>query len=130
MTTNRRHGKKKKYKLGTIFKHDDYLLAAFSKFDDENRAVLTMNDYVNFLLEFWNQVDIVYNGRSISIPLLGTGITRFKEHIEITDQELLELMIWSFKTSRIKFTYPSRVSIIIHEPKMDKINFFKLKELV
>lgn len=126
---DRRQGKKKRYKLGTIFKHDDYLLTALSKFDDENRAVLSMNEYVNFLLDFWNEVDIVYNGSSISIPLLGSGITRFKENISITDQELLELIIWSFKISRIKFAYPSKVSIIIYEPKMDKINFYKLKEL-
>lgn len=125
---NRRQGKKNKYKLGTIFKHNDYLLTAFSRFDNENRAFLNMNDYVNFLLNFWNEVDIVYSGRSISIPLLGSGITRFKEYSMITDQELLELLIWSFKISRIKFTYPSRVSIIIHDNKKDKINFYKLKE--
>lgn len=126
---NRRHGKKNRYKLGTIFKHNDYLLTAFTKFDDENRAFLSMNDYVNFLLNFWNEVDIIYNGRSVSIPLLGSGITRFKEYNSITDQELLELLIWSFKISRIKFTYPSKASIIIHDSKMDKINFYKLKEL-
>ena len=126
---NRKVGKKKRYKLGTIFKHNDYLLTAFTKFDDENRAFLYMNDYVNFLLNFWNEIDIVYNGRSISIPLLGSGITRFKEYNSISDQELLELLIWSFKISRIKFTYPSKVSIIIHDSRSGKINFYKLKEL-
>jgi hypothetical protein len=126
---NRKQGKKNKYQLGAIFKNDDYLLTAFSKFDTDNRAFLYMNDYVNFLLNFWNEIDIVYSGRSISIPLLGSGITRFKEYNMITDQELLELLIWSFKISRIKFTYPSRVSIIIHDSKKDKINFYKLKEL-
>lgn len=88
-----------------------------------------MSDYINFLLNFWNEIDIIYAGRSISIPLLGTGITRFKEYNTISEQELLELLIWSFKISRIKFSYPSKVSIIIHESKKDKINFFKLKEV-
>ncbi len=124
----RPHGKKKTYKLGTIFQHNDYLLTAFSKFDNDNRAYLNMNEFVNFLLNFWNEIDKIYAGRSISIPLLGSGITRLKEYNTITDQELLELLIWSFKISRIKFTYPSKVSIIIHEPKKDKINFYKLKE--
>lgn len=121
-------GKKDRYKLGTIFQHDEYLLTAFSKFDNKNRANLHMNDYINFLLNFWNEVDIVYNGRSIVIPLLGSGLTRFKNYEMITDQELLELLIWSFKISKIKFTYPSTVSIIVHESKKDKINFYKLKE--
>ena len=121
-------GKKIKYKLGTIFQHNDYLLTAFTKFDNDNRAYLNMNDYINFLLNFWNEIDIIYNGRSVSIPLLGSGITRLKESNTISEQELLELLIWSFKISRIKFTYPSKVSIIIHESKKDKINFYKLKE--
>jgi len=126
----RRMGKNIKYKLGTIFPNDDYFLTAFSKFDKENRAYLYMNDYINFLLNFWNEVDSFYNGRSISIPLLGSGITRLKDAGPITDQELLELLIWSFKISRIKFTYPSYVSILIHDSRMDKINFYKLKEIV
>lgn len=121
-------GKKIKYKLGTIFQHNDYLLTAFTKFDNDNRAYLNMNDYINFLLNFWNEIDIIYAGRSVSIPLLGSGITRFKEYNTISEQELLELLIWSFRISRIKFTYPSKVSVIIHESKKDKINFYKLKE--
>ncbi|MEK5144024.1 macro domain-containing protein [Paenibacillus sp. FSL M7-0134] len=124
---SRRDGKKSRYKLGTILEVDTYLLTAFSKFDNENRAYLSMEEYVNFLLNFWNEVDIVYCGRSISIPLFGSGITRMKGYDTITDQELLELLIWSFKVSRIKFTYPSVVSILIHESKKDKINFYKLK---
>jgi hypothetical protein len=127
---NRLRGKKKRYKLGTIFKNDEFLLTAFSKFDNDNRAFLYMNDYISFLLNFWNEIDIVYSGKSVSIPLMGSGITRFKEYNNITDQELLELLLWSFKISRIKFAYPSTVKIIIHETKKDKINFFKLKEVV
>lgn len=124
----RLHGKKKRYCLGTVFLHNDYVLTAFSKFDNENRAYLYMNDYINFLINFWNEIDIIYAGRSISIPLLGSGITRFKGFDSVTEQELLELLIWSFKVSRIKFTYPSQVSIIIHESKTDKINFYNLKK--
>jgi Ca2+/Na+ antiporter len=119
-------GKKKKYKLGSIYEHDDYLLTAFSRFDNSNKAFLNMNDFINFLLHFWNEIDRIYNGRSVSIPLLGSGITRLKEYNSITDQELLELLIWSFKISRIKFTYPSRVTIVIHNSRKDKINFYKL----
>lgn len=121
-------GKKKKYKLGTIYQDNDYFLTAFTKFDDENRAYLNIDDYINFLLNFWNEVDIKYAGRSVSIPLLGSGITRFRGYDIISEQELVELLIWSFKVSRIKFTYPAKVSIIIHESRKEKINFYKLKE--
>lgn len=124
---DRPHGKKNKYKLGSIFMCDEYLLTAFSRFDDDNRAYLYMDDYIDFLLNFWNEIDILYAGRSVSIPLLGSGITRFKQYDMVSEQELLEILIWSFKVSRIKFTYPSQVSIIIHDSKKDKINLYKLK---
>lgn len=123
----RADGKKKRYKLGTIYEHNEYLLTAFTRFDEDNRAFLNMDDYINFLLNFWNEIDIIYAGRSVTIPLLGSGITRFKGYDTISEQELLELLIWSFKVSRTKFTYPSKVSIIVHDSKKDKINFYKLK---
>ena len=124
----RREGKRNKYELGTVCQYENFLLTAFSQFDNENRAHLFLRDYVDFLMNFWNEIDIIYAGKSVSIPLLGSGITRFKDYSSISEQELLELIIWSFRLSRIKFTYPSRVSIVIHESKKDKINFYKLKE--
>ncbi|WP_313638316.1 macro domain-containing protein [Paenibacillus sp.] len=127
---NRVRGKKKRYKLGTIFRNDDFLLTAFSRFDDNNRAFLNMNDYIGLLLNFWNEIDIIYAGKSVVLPLMGSGITRFKEYNNITDQELLELLLWSFKISRIKFTYPSTVTIIIHQARKDKINFYKLRGVI
>lgn len=122
-------GKKTKYKLGTICIANEYLLTALSHFDTENRAYLEMNDYINCLLNFWNEVDRVYAGKSIALPVLGSGITRFKGYENISDQELLELIIWTFKVSRIKFMYPSKVKIVVYKNKSDKINLLKLKEL-
>lgn len=119
-------GKNKKYKLGTIFRNGDYLLTAFSRFDDDNRAFLNMVDYIKCLLNFWNEVDIIYSGKTVVIPLMGSGITRFKGYEHVSEQELLELLIWSFKVSKIKFNYPSKVSIIIDANKMDKINLYSL----
>lgn len=126
---SRKNGKQKRYKLGTIFKDDDYLLTAFSRFDKDNKAYLYMNDYINFLINFWNEVDIVYAGRTVVIPLLGSGMTRFKEYNMVSEQELLELLIWSFKVSRIKFKHPAHVLIVVHESTQHKINFYKLRRV-
>jgi hypothetical protein len=125
---DRLNGKKKRYELGSVCQFEDYLMVAFSKFDKDNRAYLKMRDYIESLINFWNEVDIIYAGRSVSIPLFGSGITRFHDYSSISEQELLELLIWSFKISRVKFTYPSKVSVVIHESIVDKINFYKLKE--
>jgi hypothetical protein len=126
---SRGRGKQIRYRLGTTVEIEDYLLTAFSKFDNSNRAYLYMQDYINCLMNFWNEIDRIYAGRSVSIPLLGSGITRFKEYDTISHQELLELLIWSFKVSRVKFNYPSKITIVIHESQKDKINFYRLREI-
>jgi hypothetical protein len=125
----RSDGKKKKYKLGSICVVGEYFLTALTRFDDQNRAYLSINDYINFLLYFWAEIDRVYAGKTVALPVLGSGITRFKGYENISDQELLELIIWAFKVSRIKFTYPSKVKIIVFTEKSDKINLTALKDL-
>ena len=86
----------KKYRLGTVCLIDDYLLAAFSKFDSQNKAVLSMPEYLEFLINFWDSVNRVYSQKSVSVPIFGSGITRIKEHKNISDEELLKIMLWTF----------------------------------
>jgi hypothetical protein len=74
-------------------------------------------------------VDRVYAGKTVALPVLGSGITRFKGYENISDQELIELIIWTFKVSRIKFTYPSKVKIVVYKNKSDKTNLLELKDL-
>ncbi len=123
---NRKSGKKIQYKLGSIYVNDSYLLVAFSKFDKDNKAHLSMRDFINCLMTFWEEVDRVYASKSVAIPLMGAGITRFKD-AKVSEQELLELLIWSFKVSRVKVRHPAKVTIVIHESMQDKINFYELK---
>ena len=126
----KRNGKTIKYELGTSILINEYVLVAFSKFDKDNKAYLTIHDYVQFLVFFWNEINRIYAQRPVSVPIFGSGITRFKGGFEdIDDNELLNIMIWTFKISKIKFKYPARLSIIIDDKKINKINIFKLKEL-
>lgn len=125
--TSKKHGKKTKYHLGVICKNGDYFLLAFSHFDEQYRANLTLQDYTACLMKMWSEIDALYGGKTVSIPLLGSGITRFKD-CEISDQELLEIIIWTLKISKVKFTYPSTMNIVLSESRKDKINLYKLKE--
>jgi len=122
-----RGGKKVKFKLSTLFVHDDYIITAFSKFDEHNRATLTMPEYIEFLINFWDRVNRIYAQKNVSVPIFGSGITRLKEHKNIGDEDLLKIMLWTFKLSEMKFKYPAKLSIIIHEDKIDQINLFNLK---
>lgn len=125
----RSNGKTTKYQLGSVCVVGEYLLTAMTHFDHENKAYIDMHEYISFLLSFWDEVDRVYAGKTVAIPLFGSGITRFKKYDMISDQELLELLIWTFKVSRIKFTYPSKVKIVIYSKKKDKINLQALKAM-
>lgn len=120
--SGRQHGKTLKYKLGSVFVNDEYLLVAFSHFDENNRANLTLKQYVSCMLNFWDEVDQVYAGRSVSIPLMGSGMTRFKD-TDVPEQDLLKILIWTFKISRVKFKHPAKATIVIHKSMSDKINF-------
>lgn len=125
---DRKVGKTTKYKLGTIIKNQDYFLLAFTHFDKDNRAFLDIDDYISCLMNMWNECDIHYGGQTVVLPLLGSGITRFHGYENITDQELLELLIWTFKVSRIRFQYPARVKILLTQNCMDKINLYEIKK--
>ena len=109
--------------------NDEYILTAFSRFNKNNQAELTIQEYVNFLLTFWNEINRLYAQRSVTVPVFGSGITRFKNGFEDIDiNELLRIMIWTFKVSKIKFAYPAKLTIIVHNDLLNQVNLYKLKE--
>ncbi|MFW5413085.1 macro domain-containing protein [Aerococcus urinaeequi] len=125
-----REGNTVQYKLGSSLRIEDFVLTAFTKFNDKNMAQLSMYEYLNFLLYFWNEINRVHAQTPVNVPVFGSGITRFKNGFEdIDDNELLDIMIWTFKVSKIKFKYPAKLTIVIHEKKIDKMDIFKLKEM-
>lgn len=127
LNSNRDHGKKQRYQLGTICVYEDFLLTAFSKFDDNNKAMLTMPEYLEFLINFWDKVNNIYAQQSVSTPIFGSGITRIKGHKNISDEDLLKIMLWTFRISEMRFKYPARLTILIHKDKIKKINLLDIK---
>lgn len=127
--TERKEGKKQKYRLGQIFEdkifeNNIYFLVAMTKFDENNNARLNNKEFLHFLIDFWKNLNIKYNNRDIIIPILGSGITRFENKI-LNKQEILNLMILTFKISGVRFNS----NLIIINNKIDDINLYKLKEL-
>ena len=124
---SKKYGKRTKYHLGVICKNGDYFLLAFSHFDEQNRAYLSLQEYTACLMKMWSEIDALYGGKTVSIPLLGSGITRFRD-CEMTNQELLEIILWTLKISKVKFTYPSTMNIVLSESCKGKIDLYSLKE--
>lgn len=123
----RKLGKKTRYQIGTVCLYEDYILTAFSKFDESNRAILTMPQYLEFLINFWDRVNNVYAQKSVSTTIFGSGITRIKGHKTISDEDLLKIMLWTFRISEMRFKHPAKLTIVIHKDKIDQINLLDIK---
>lgn len=118
-------GKNKQYKLGSICPVDEYFLLAFSHFDQDNKAYLTVEDYISCLMHMWNELDRFYAGKSISIPLLGSGITRFND-IQIKPQKLLEYMLITYKASMVNLKN-IKVTFVLDKSLTDKIDLYNIR---
>ena len=124
---NRVLGKKARYQVGSVCVYKSFLLTAFTKFDDNNKASLTMPEYLEFLINFWDKVNNVYAQQNVSTPIFGSGITRIKGHKTISDEDLLKIMLWTFRISEMRFKHPAKLTIIIHKDKIGKINLLDIK---
>jgi len=124
---DRKQGKKQRHQIGTICIYKEYLLTAFSKFDENNKALLTMPEYLEFLINFWDKVNNVYAQQSVSTTIFGSGITRIRGHKNIADEDLLKIMLWTFRISEMRFKHPAKLTIVIHKDKIDQINLLDIK---
>lgn len=125
--TTRRAGNKVRYSIGSVVEFESYVLAVFTKFDDDNKACLSAEEYTGFWMRFWENIDEIYAGRTINIPLIGAGITRFKNG-KPTKQELLEIMLWTLKISGFHNTYAdSKINIVIYPPDTAEIDLYHVR---
>lgn len=124
---DRKLGKKVRHQIGSICLYKEFILTAFTKFDDDNKAVLTMPEYLEFLINFWDNVNNVYAQQSVATPIFGSGITRIKGHKTIEDEDLLKIMLWTFRISEMRFKHPAKLTVVIHKDKIDKINLLDIK---
>lgn len=127
-TNNSRNGgNKTRYKLGSVLQYKSYILTPFAKFDDKNEANLDSIEYVDFWMSFWDNIDSVYAGKTLNIPLLGAGITRFNDK-ELSKQELLEIMLWTLKISGFTCTYADfNINFIIYSADVADIDFYRIQ---
>ena len=122
-----RSGGQIRYQLGTIYndKNGFYLLA-YSRFDLENRAFLGNEDIAGCYLNMWNEVDILRGSQSIALPVLGAGgIVRFSK--DYSTQQLIELILWSFRLSGIRLSKTAILTIVVHKSLVNEVDFLRLR---
>lgn len=114
-----------KYPLGRIIKFDDYLLLAFTHFDDNNSAYLSHTDFEKCLIKMWQEIDRVYANKPVFIPRLGSGITRFTDTPHKDNLSLAKCLLCTLKISGIHLKQP--ITICLTEETINDINIYELK---
>lgn len=128
-TPNLQHSQKrgrKCYPLGKIIPYKQYLLLAFTHFEN-NVAYLNHNDYEKCLRTMWQEIDRVYANQPVVLPLLGSGITRFYDICKKNNFHLLRCMLCTLKTSKAQLNQP--ITIVLTRQILDEINLYELKKL-
>lgn len=90
------------YPLGTVKDCAGFALLAFTHMDEMNRAYLRRGQYEKCLLNMWDELDRMYAGRRIVLPLLGSGITRF-ENGKPSEDDLLRCILCTLRASKHHF---------------------------
>ena len=106
---------KDRYESGTILPNGDDLLLAFVPLNESGLGQFpSYKDYINSLSLLWQELDKYYCQKDVCVPILGSGLTRFGEGSgrNYSQQELLNIMIWSYKISPYKLKKPCTLRII------------------
>lgn len=117
---------RKNYPLGRIIAYKDYMLLAFSRFV-ENQAYLTHSEYEQCLRTMWQEISRIYANQPVTIPLLGSGITRFEHISEKNNTHLLRCLLCTLKTSTVQIN--QSITIVLTKETLDNINLYEFKKI-
>ena len=102
---------KERYDSGKLVPNRDYLLMAFAKLDKDGLGRLSYDEFLDCLSMLWKEIDKYYGQEDVCIPVLGSGVTRMNG-VSLTQQELLEIIIGSYRLSANKIKFPYQLHIV------------------
>lgn len=120
-----KYQKKICYDSGTIVPNGDDLLMAFAKLDEKGKGrFFSCNEYLQCLELLWKELENYYSEKDVCVPILGAGTTSFDggAGASISQQDLLDMMIWSYRLSSHKIKFPHKLRIICKKNKEFSIN--------
>ena len=113
------------FKLGHLIRFEDFLLLAFSKFDEQNRAHISIQEYWNCLLHMWSEVRRLYGDQPVFLPLIGSGITSFDGVPQKSPEELIFWILSTLKLSGEHINQP--ITIVLKKEMIEKMDLYELK---
>lgn len=113
---------KVRYESGKLVPNDDYLLMAFAKLDKDGVGHFSSRDeFLDCLSLLWKEIDKYYGQKDVCIPILGSGLTRIGD-TSPTQQELLDMIILSYRLSPHKIKSPCQLHIVCQKCNGFSIN--------
>lgn len=114
-----------RYDSGTIVPNGDDLLMAFAKLDEKGKGrFFSRDEYLQCLDLLWKEIENYYSEKDVCVPILGAGTTSIDggAGASISQQDLLDMMIWSYKLSSHKIKAPHKLRIICKKNSGFSIN--------
>lgn len=106
---------KERYESGSLIPKDDFLLMSFAKLDSEGLGTLTFEGFLQCLFLLWKEINKYYGQQDVYIPVLGSGVTRFDGGEQLSKQELVNIILYSYKMSQYKIKLPNSLHVICKE---------------
>lgn len=109
---------KVRYDSGKLVPNGDYLLMAFAKLDENGAGrFYSRDEFLDCLSILWKEINLYYGQQDVCIPILGSGVTRMdsESNALLTQQELLDIIICSYKLSQYKIKPPHQLRIVCKE---------------
>lgn len=136
ISANEDHSDLKKYKkgnrfaypLGRIITYEDYMLLAFSHFNEQNVAHISKPEYERCLLTMWKEIRRTYANKPVFLPLIGSGITSFDGIPEKSNLDLLKCMLCTLRASGENINQP--ITILLTKDVMQEINIYETKGVI
>lgn len=116
---------KTKYELGTIKTFHDTMMFALTHFNEQHEAHTDRAEYERTLRTMWKEIGRTYQGKSITLPLIGAGMTRLDDMPTKPNMELLKCILCTLRTSTVTFSSP--ITILLTEGALKTINLYELK---
>lgn len=116
------------YASGMIIPNGEFLFLAFAKLQTDGKGYFSSREeYLKCLKLLWEEIDKYYGQEDVAIPILGGGLTRIGD-VTPTQQELLDMIIFSYKSSSHKIKKPYKLNIICKKDGDEEVSLNKIGE--
>ena len=114
------------FPLGRLIPYHDFLLLAFSHFDENETAYIGIGEYEQLLIRMWAEMRRVYAAKPISLPLIGGGVTTINGLPEKNYTDLLKCMLCTLRSS--KFQPDQGITIVLTQDGINHIDMNEIRE--